>query len=73
MKIKLKKLYIVINNENTVVKAFEQNCEPSQIGKWYKKSVNFDEKTDFANAIIWEGKHFEDVEIGVTKYIIEGE
>ena len=70
--IQIQKLYVVLDNENKIIKAFEQNTETPVKNVWYKKGANFDENTDFENAVILEGKHFEDVEVGKSK-LVDGE
>ena len=70
--VEINKLYVVLDEENTIIKAFEQNTEQPIKNVWFKKGAEFDESTDFENAIIVDGKHFEDVEIGKSK-LINGE
>lgn len=67
--VQIKKLYVVLNNENTIIKAFEQNTKKPIKNMWYKKGAEFNEETDFENAIIVNNFHFEDVIIGVSKLV----
>lgn len=67
--IQIQKLYVVLDANGVIVKAFEQNTEKPISNVWYKKGANFDESTDFANAIIVNNLHFDDIIVGKSTII----
>lgn len=70
--IQIQKLYVVLDANGVIVKAFEQNTEKPISNHWYKKGANFDESTDFANAVIVNNLHFDDIIVGKSTIINGG-
>ena len=69
--IEVGKLYLVIDENHVIQKGFIQNTAQPESGKWYKKGCNFDEATDFEEAVKVDGISFDDIIFGQSQ-IVDG-
>lgn len=69
MEIQIRKLYLVIDENNIIQKGYFRNTEKEVRGVWFHKGANFDITKDFEKAIVVDGIDFDEINFGVDKLI----